>query len=378
MFDRIDLSKHRSELKLAEYRLWWFTPYLRLGASRHFPRRLHYLLPWMTGAIIFVFCFFIALPSGFAKLYVTSVPIYLGIFGISYITLAAYYLPGKYLLAAFRLKPLLSVGDKDFDALFAWWLERMCNNRQNLIYSLVLVVVGIILVDYAWVQPDLFHRDNILFEFVRFMPKEWYEPPLIAKVAIIDIFGLFVLSGVAISVRGLILFLLGVSRAIGQLKTRTPYLVRLAYPRFKELDRIHLQGAIHYLVGPFLISIGALPGGFSLASMGLVIILGLLGACIYLIPHFLTLRGLGKSAATLYELIAQAYAEEVSELQGDVQSSEKRMEHLSKVSALTLLLEDIGHIRTWPSELSTWLKGLAILLTPIAFELLLGIAGWTT
>lgn len=374
MFDRIDLSKLRSELNLAEYRLWWFTPYLRLGA-KYFPRRLHLMLPWMTGAVIFLPCLFIALASGFVKLYLTSVPVYLGVFGISYLTFVVCSLLRKYLQVAFHLKPLLSVDDTDFDALFAWWLGRMCNNRQNLIYSLVLVVIGIVLVDYAWVQPDLFQRDNMLYEFVRFMPKDWYMPPLVAKIAIIDIFGFFVLSGIAVSVRGLILFLVGVSRAIGRLKIRTPYLTRLAYQRFRELDAVHLQGAIHYLVGPFLISLGALPGGFTLVSMSLVIILGLLGACIYLVPHFLTLRELGKSRAALYELIAQAYVQEVSKVQGTVEASKSEMNRLSTISVLDSLLEDIGAMKTWPLELSTWLKGLAIFLAPIAFEFLLKFAG---
>lgn len=374
MFDGIDVSQYKSNLDLARYNIWWFTPYLKVGALRYFPERLRLALPWMTGVIIYILCFFIAWASGFAKLYVTSIPIYLGVFGISYLTFVVSRLPGKYLLAAFRLKPLLNVTDEDFDAQFNWWLERMCNNKQNFIYSLCFVLVGIFFVDYAWVQADIFQQQNIPFEFVRFMPMDWYSPPLIGKLAIIDIFGLFVLSGVIVSVRGLVLFFIGVSRGIGRLKIRTPYLVRLTYPRFRALDAIHLEGAAHYLVGPFLISIGSLSGGFSPISIILVSSLGVLGACIYMIPHYVTMQNLGKSIAELHEGFEFAYADEVSKLQNNIESPDERMERLSRVSVLTVLLEDIAHLQTWKSELSTWLRGLLILIAPIAFQFLISFA----
>lgn len=265
---------------------------------------LHYILTCaLTSCIVFLIGFAIAYCTGIHELYLTSHPIYLGVFGIFWVSASFRWGSRRYFSVVEELQPYFAIPVEKYDHLVKEWFSRMTNNKLCLSISFVLIVlawIGIYAVPHYPNHP-IFKPFPVLFEL---FPAEWYhEPHLLVKGLIIDIYAIPVLllvvsTGIPIGLNLLFMDALG-----RQPLVPLPEVIR---GKFRALVSFNMVVSVTWSVGVVLFIILFLPR-FDALSLSIVLVLSSLGILTFFLPQYSIHCNLEKMQSKIFDIYREMY-----------------------------------------------------------------------
>jgi hypothetical protein len=245
-------------LVLEKYEFLWYSWYHNLPLFQKWP------LFWRSAAfalvasvIVYLICLAIAWLGGFAPVYVdpaSSSPVYIGVLGIGYYIFALFWVVQSYGIKLMELQPFLQTSKSEFDRILDNFFSSISNRKRNLIASALSLLFFLPIANYLFTYPDLDGLINAypILRFIKIFPNaEWYAQPLWPKLLIFNLIGVIVATDIAISVRVIIHHGL-LMRVLGGIDLLSPYLLRVAITKFREVGLFSFWVALNYSVGVWL------------------------------------------------------------------------------------------------------------------------------
>jgi hypothetical protein len=223
------------------------------------------------GALFFTAGGIIAVTAGFLSLYVTSLPIYLGAFGIAWVSAWCAWAGRRVPDILQLLRPAIALTDAEFADFAHAWLRRFHHNRLFAVISALLFSVSALFV--VW---------QIYGGGLPWFPADWsLAPARAAKAAILCIFSVGIAALLVTTTAGILNYA-AFTKAVSQ-QPLVPVLdfVRL---RFRPMTTFAVMTALAWSVGvalfAVLFSAAFGPGGFSV-----IVFLTLLGVIMIAVPQ---------------------------------------------------------------------------------------------
>jgi hypothetical protein len=334
------------------YDYWWFSWYFRSPIFRGLPWDLRVLLlSILLGILLYLLGFLIAALAGFSDLYISfsdSWPILIGLFGISFFTFVVGVFIPRYAQELKRFGPIFFLSEEDYGKIIEGWANRLCDNRHNSIWAVASIIFFFGIGDILWLRPDLVQQYPLIFTAIRFMPSAaWYREPLLAKLLILNLIGLFVSSYIAVSLRTIIRTM-GLMKSLGNLRLASAYSPQVAVMKFRDLANFHGLLAATYSIGVIL---GFIVAPVSVLTYGILSILTLASAGIILVPYYFLVRRVRAARQELEQHIIQIYLADELVGKGHLDLSGEGLEHLKRMHELTSLVKDIQTLPVWLYEI---------------------------
>jgi len=256
------------------YSLWWIQWVYNHRVVARLPGHLRWVIPALLRSVLmFLVGMAIAIPGGFHHLYLClacSWPVYAALFGLFFYPLGVLTLIG-YLSRLKTIEELLSKAESpDLGQLVTKWSLRASDNRRSSLWAVIGVGIVVPLGTWLW----LAEANQPFFSALRFMPDvRWYQENLLAKVLLLDVFGVVVVADTIVSFR-VISCHFGLSRDLSNLELESPLLVTVAARRFQSLSRWNAWMAANYSVGLWLVVLvwARFPSTPVFAMIGLIIL----------------------------------------------------------------------------------------------------------
>ena len=325
------------------------------------PSRLRFLTPWVPGVALWLVCFAIAVWGGFPRLFLQSLPIYLASLMMVGLVHVLSFLPREYVRTVLRTKCVASVDATAVDQSIDWWARRACDNKATLVYSAIVLLVQLPLLNYAWLNYARLSPGHPLL-FIDFMPKGWYEGYLFPKLLIVNLIAVAVLSSAVVCVRGLILLMVGTGDWLSRLELRSPFLVRQGFVFFKELDRLNLSAALWFMAPTTATLVIVVIHGVGPMGIFLITVLGGVTGATYIVPHYLYLRKFEDARKYVLNLVLNLSIADLAPAGKQETGSTDEGELLSRMAVYNFLLSDLASLRTSKDEALVWARGLGLLL----------------
>lgn len=280
----LTFDHHNYATKHNDYLLWIDLIYQKINLPWFLPAFIYAIIPFIIGLLVSILI-------SFQKTYLSTLPFYIGIFGITWVLSIGHFGSKKFHTVYEDLRPCLLIDDESYSKLLHKWCQRMQSHKRNLIGILVLSIIALIFVYITFFQPQLLEKLNV-GKFTKVFSSVWFSSNRkIAKSIILGIWGIFVAFPLATASRLLIfnfLFLLDLRNLpivpiTGMIKSR-----------FWKLNNYYIQIAICWFIGVGLIGF-LLFDKLDIVSIISIGILSLIGTLTFLTPQFLYRQFINKS-----------------------------------------------------------------------------------
>jgi hypothetical protein len=306
--------------------------------------------------------------------------------GISYFLFAASFVLLRYIPALVDLAEAFNApGARElYTRSLARVISGFLSPRGNLLVIALVTTSGLVGTDFLWLHPDLADKYPSMLGFIKFMPNEWYMENLHWKVAIIDLYAMFVLAIIAISGRALVLNLIFLAKAGGMIPS-PPYVLKAAFLITRKVANMNLEIAGHYLVGVILLfvlaygqqlttllstelPVSAAPWRPFPTIVGSLFVwgTGLIASATFLLPVLFLFRRYGRIKAVLEKQIFAEFWYEVRRSQQSQAFSTADLEHMQRFSEM---LESLSTVPTTGQFIRSAVIAVALGVLPSALDI---------
>lgn len=154
--------------------------------------KLPFPIPAILLGVILLIGLLISTAISFQKQYVETFAIYLGAFGITWVSAILNHSSREFHKAYAELRPCFLVSDKEYSQLIDKWFKLFSNHKRNYIGIFILAIIAIVAVYLVYYHPFLVSLINSN-SLTKVFPTYWYSPDnKFIKAAIIAIWGIFV------------------------------------------------------------------------------------------------------------------------------------------------------------------------------------------
>lgn len=350
------LGREISNLNIDKYRIWW----------EWAPRSLSSLPDWIISLLLTIFLFSIGLLVAiiwkFYLLYINSVSVYIGLFGIFYAFTFARIQSSSLKNVFLKIRPIFGASSEEYLKLLDKWFSRLCNNKLNFILSSIVIISAFGFGNIFWSNA----LSNKFLRFMWFMEKGWYQTPLFPKLLILDLLGVFVFSLIATGARIFFLYI-PFTREFSKLKIVVS--PRLASIRFRNLSNFNLLNFFHWSICVCLIIISFSQFlNINIISVGIVILLTSIGALAFIVPQYCFNKNIRSEKERLINQLTQIYRTSIN-------SSSANLNQLELLYLLDRISEEIYTTKVGIYDFSSILKLTGTFLIPIVTALL-RMKGW--
>lgn len=350
-------QKERNNLNIDKYRVWW----------EWSPKPLSSLPDWIIPLLLTIFLFsiglLIAIIWKFYRLYITSISIYIALFGIFYASTFARLQSSSLRNIFLKIRPIFGKSTGEYLKFLDKWLSRLCNNKLNLISSSIVIISASTFGNIFWSNA----LSNRFLRFMWFIEKGWYQSPLFPKLLILNLFGVFVFSLITTGVR-VFFFYIPFMRELGNLKIVVS--PTLASIRFRALSNSNLLNFFHWSICVCLIVISFSQfRNINIISIGIVILLTSIGALAFIVPQHYFNKNIRSEKERLINHLLQIYRATIKN------SSSIKLNQLIRLYLLDTLAQEIHAARVGTYDFSSLFKLIGTFLIPISTAVL-RMKGW--
>ena len=307
------------------------------------------LTSFLFGILIFTIGFFISFIYDFHKIYIATPEIYLGTFGIIWVSTCLKWGENDYVNILNKIRQNYDVSDREYLDTCEKWLKPMYNDKLILsfcLFSIISVYIVVYLVYY-------FKIDALMV-----FPDEWYLPPTFYKILIIDFYGIFVLMLLATS--GIvIIFNILLMNELG--KKPIFFYPRIAN-KFKLLGEFNFKVSLTWLVGNSLI-LFAIYEKLNIITLPFEMLIILIGILTFFAPQFSLHKTLQKSKKDLLNKIDKSYEEQYKHMK-------KQYSFKDEIDIFIKLHELDDLHKNFESETKTWIYDMPSMLRLLGSSLL--------
>lgn len=328
----------------------------------------------LSGLVVYGIGFGIAYYINFHPTYVRTVPVYLGVFGIVWVTGSIRWASCRFHAIMAEIRPCFLVRDRDYAGFATKWTSRLSNNRSIFSVVLLMFILALIVAYMGIHRPDLLQQYAIQSMRPTLFPPAWYTGDLFAKMLIIDVYGLFAAFPLG---TGTCLLIVNVFFLNDLRRLPVAPLPGVIIAKFRGITNFYLLVAFTWFVGVGLFGILLLRDLDIYAAVG-ILVLGSIGFLTFFVPQcvfhiFLVsaYREVADGVGTIYVRYfgLQTVREVIAKL-GTVNA-------LSRIELFTCMVEATQPVQMWVYDLSDVLiliLGQLLALGGVALSSLLGLA----
>jgi hypothetical protein len=123
--------------------------------------------------------------------YVKTLPVYLGAFGIVWVTGSIRRAISRLFEILNEIRPCFLVSDAHHVKFTKKWITKLANNKGSLSVALILIIIARLITYLSIFHKDLLDQFGILSLRPSSFPAEWYEGNALLNMLILNVFGVF-------------------------------------------------------------------------------------------------------------------------------------------------------------------------------------------
>jgi hypothetical protein len=196
---KMDVKKYGTSPE--DFKLWvdiLFEKFKKVKVGFPIPAIIFGLIAYSVGLLI-------SMTISFQKEYIATFPIYIGTFGIMWVTAILSYGSRKFHTVYEELRPCFLINDDDYSELIKKWFTNFSHKRRNFLGILILSFIAFVFVYITLYRPEFFGliNSNSLREV---FPPTWYQNEnRFGKAIILSVWGIFVAYPMGTATRLIIL-----------------------------------------------------------------------------------------------------------------------------------------------------------------------------
>lgn len=273
----IEMSSEKSNLIDEEkYDFWITILYDKLKYD-------YRLISIFLGLLVFVLGWIISYFNNFEEIYVSTLLVYLGVFGIILVSSSMVWALKNYIKILNQIRPYFDVSDEEYLDATEKWLKLIYNDKNMLNSSFFFIILT-----YCIIFLVYLYKIDMLMVF----PIEWYLTPTFHKILILYVYGFFVIMLIVTSGKSLI-YNIQMMHELGKKPVSIIVYPNLA-KKFKPLFDFNLFAAFTWLIGCGLI-VSAFYGKINVVTLPFESFLVSIGILTYLSPQISLHRTLTKT-----------------------------------------------------------------------------------
>lgn len=293
-------SSYRTEF--SNHKLWLDKIYDLLGFSDIVCSILLGATPLLIG---FIYSLFI----GFHELYITTLPIWLGVLGITLTCYSIRYGSKSFHSKYSYLRPCFIVSDIRYKEFVSTWFDRLSNNYPTFVFSIIAFLLFISLAYIRYYHSGILVDLNLTsIEPKGFLIKNWYEEPYInLKYILMSLFAAFVAFPLITALRLLYInffFLMDFKNL------RVIPFSNILKIRLRKITNMYIIISLLWMIGVSLFGVLFFTK-FDLVSLSLISTLSVLGILTFSAPQLIYRNLLIKSEEVNSSLVINSFYEKL-------------------------------------------------------------------
>lgn len=330
--------------KYQDFRTWIDRFYDRLPMGLVVPSILGGLFVYMLG-------FGIAYVASFQGTYVKTAPVYMGAFGIAWVTGAIRWASVQIRRALPDIRPCFLLSDDDFDAFLRKWLGRFTSNTGIVSVIAILVILAWIAVYISAFRPDILGHYRLISLRPTLFPDAWFEANVGWNVGILMLYGLACAAPL-----GTGLWILSVNIGfLSQLRTlRVLPIPGVILVKFRGMTNFYLFVAYTWFVGVGLFA-GLFFGTFDAVAISVIATLGSFGFLTFLWPEYVFHGYLLRAHQEIADALIALYKQHIGNAPlADVTTSIQPGAWNDKLQIFESIAETSKPVDLWVHDLTDW------------------------
>lgn len=311
---------------------------------------------FMTGFILSFFDF-----NNFHFIYISSLPIYLGVFGIMWVSASMVWGTKKYVKVLNNARIYFNISDAEYLETTEKWLKPMVDDKRALFYSFIFII-------FTYFVVFIVYHYNI--SFLMLFPPEWYLPPTFYKILILDIYATIIVFLMVTSGRLLILNIL----LMNDLGKKPVYYYPNLTKKLKPLCDFNLIAAITWMVGNALV-LKLIDNNWGLITFCFELLLAAIGISMFFLPQLSLHKTLKKSRENMISIIDGICEYQYKSIYEDPDAVKNRADILRELITLDKAYNIVeSPPKTWIYDMPSLIKlfGTAlILIYPVIVDFIL-------
>jgi hypothetical protein len=231
----------------------------------------------LAAGLVYAVGLVIALPFGFARIYIGTLAVYLGVVGIALVLAVGHRASERAHTAFETLRPIFMVPDEQYHNFLQIWFGRMTDDRRTLIVAAIHFALFVpVIVVIAFTGSHTLHRLHIQSLHAGGFPHQWFQPrDRVQAVTLLALYAAAIALTMGTAVRLLIVNLAFLFRLRRLPVIPLPTLVRA---RVRPVTDFYVFVSLMWTSGIVLFAV-LFRGGYdavSLSIMGTLLVMGLL------------------------------------------------------------------------------------------------------
>lgn len=317
--------------------------------------------------------------TGFTEIYVSSPPIYLGVFGIAWVSVIIRYSSIKIHSAYEDIRPCFLVSDQEYLSLITKWFNKLISHKANFRFSILLTIIAWTAVYFSFFQNDFIFITKIQSLRPSLFLEGWYfEENRTMKAIIIALYGVFIAFPLGTAIRMLFINMLFVLDLRKLPVIPLPNTIRF---RLNKITNLYITITLSWFLGVALFGI-LLFHELDPFSIVVILVLSSLGLFTFLFPQIIYRLFLIRSTylaskwllTSFYKRFGIEIQEKIKDNENDILQDETGCE-ITDMDNLGDYFEASAHPKFWvydPWDFILLIIGQGFAIVSVDFEKILG------